>query len=379
MGREKAVDGAKKKPDADCKAKKTCLDERRVRITPKQVSYVVVLNKTGALFAAYPILDFDITDGPPGYAVDVQISRDVPGLLTGGPGLKNTWDKSKQPVDRIKQQAFSSYTNGDTGLVLDRSGKASYKMPLDWWRDQARRARKNFTTAKIYYRALGSPSAGAAPTVWSTKDGDTAPNVPIHNNLVNARVIENPINNGYTGTGENKQVDMEFTVREANTTEMYTIVQWKKGTNEVWPRTTPGTPRYATVRDYGLIHRFNNPNWTIDRLDTNPRYRNGVFTISTDKRTATTDDTPGGPIGATDTHDFFTLDFDTRIHLNFEVPAAVTVVKKDGSPPIYALVEGKIAPPEPFIIDQMSWDTRILQVRSGGTVTVTHPNTYGGP
>lgn len=371
-----AVDDASSRPDTDCTGTSPCPEELRVRITPKQTSYVVVLDATGNVTTSYPILEFDITDGPPGYAIDVQISRDAPGLLTGGPGLANAWDSTKPPADRILQQAFSSYTNGDRGLVLDGSGRATYTMPLEWWRDQARRPRSAFGTAKIYHRVLASPSAGAAPTVWSTRDGDTAPNVPINSNLVNVEVIDN----GYIDGGTRKSVDMQFTVQETNTTDMYTIVQWKRGRRELWPQSTPGTSRYLTVRDYNLRHRSNYPNWTIDRLGTNPRYHDGIFDISSDGKTATTQDAPNsGSLGTGDTHLFMTLDFDMRVHLNFEVPAALTITRQEGSPPIYDLLEAVISPPEPFIIDSVYWDARVLLVRTASTVTVTHPNTFTGP
>jgi hypothetical protein len=371
--RKKATDDAKKKPDADCKSKKDCPEDLRIRITPKKVEYVVVLDKDGNPPAAYPVLEFDITDGPPGYAVDVQVSRDAPGLLTGGPGLKDAWDKSKKPPDRINVQPFSSHTNGDT-ITLDGAGKATYKMPLDWWKDQARRPRKDFTTAKMYYRALGSPSKGAAPKVWSTKDGDTAPNVPVHNNLVKFEVVDL----GYISGGAKKSVRMEITVRESNTTEMYTIVQWNKGRAEFWPRTTPGTPRYAPTQDYGLIHETNIPEWAIDRLRTNPRYRDGVYDTSTDKMAKTTDE-PGLPIPAGLTAMFVALDWDTRVYLNFEVPAAVTIKRQEGSPPVYGIVIGVLGDPVPPTLDNGLWNARMLQVRSGGTVTITHPDTYAGP
>jgi len=378
--RKKAVDDAKKKPDDDCKAKKTCPEDLRIRITPKKVEYVVVLDKDGNPPAAYPILEFDITDGPPGYAVDVQIARDAPGLLADRLARQSRWQKDKPPPERVPKQLFSSQLNGDT-VTLDGAGTATYKMPLDWWKDQARRPRKEFTTAKMYYRAVASQHPSQEPSVWSTKDGDTAPNVPVHNNLVKADVISSPIDAGYPAPGLNKPVDMIFTVREAGTTDMYNIVQWKKGDFELWPQLPPGTPRYGAVTDYNLAHRAHNPDWTIDRLLTDPRYWSDGYYISADKKTATATDAPGIlGLGTATTHAFINFDFDTRIHLNFEIPGSVTITSQTGSAPVYDRVEGKIAPPEPFILDRTYWDARILAVRAAdGTLTVTHPATFAGP
>jgi hypothetical protein len=369
--RKKATDDAKKKPDADCKAKKDCPEDLRIRITPKKVEYVVVLDKDGNPPAAYPVLEFDITDGPPGYAVDVQVSRDAPGLLTGGPGLKDAWDKSKQPTDRVPVQPFSSHTNGDT-ITLDGAGKATYKMPLDWWKDQARRKRSDFTTAKMYYRALGSPSKGAAPKVWSTKDGDTAPNVPVHNNLVDFKVVDN----GYIDGGITKSIRMEFTVREAGTTEMYTFVQWMQGSFRQFP-TGGGAVTYPTHQLYDIIHDANFPDFTIDRLHTNPRYWDGAYNISGDTKTASATDGPNqGNLTAGFVRFYSSIDFETRVHLNFEVPASVHITRKDGSAPVFGVVSGDLSPPVPFTLDSATWNTRVLQVfNAAGSVVVTHPNT----
>jgi hypothetical protein len=169
---------------------------------------------------------------------------------------------------------------------------------------------------------------------------------------------------------------MEFKVREANTTEMYTIVQWKLGTNRIWG----GSRTYCVVKDYNILHDSNIPEWAIDRISTNPRYHDGVFTITEGGKKAATTDAPGGAIGASDTHDFLTREFDTKLHLNFEVPAAVTVTRQEGSAPVYGIVIGKLADPQPITLANDTWKVRILQIKgSGGSIAVTHPETYGGP
>ena len=360
-------DSAKKKPDKKPSEEEKCpLCKKIPKIKAKQASYVVVLDKTGNLKTGYPILEFEITDGCPNYHIDIQVAKEDSSLLSGGLGISGAWDKTKPAKDRINQKVFSSWTNGQTTLTLDGSGKATYKMPLEWWRDIARQPLSTFTTQKIHFRVVSACNG----TATSTNDSSIS-EIEVHNNLVEMKVDDK----GYINGGVNKSVSMEFKVREANTTEMYTIVQWNRGSNRIWG----GARTYAVVKDYGINHDSNIPEWAIDRLRTNPRYADGVYTISGGGKKAKTTDTPGGAIGASDTHDFFTLDFDTRLHLNFEVPAAVTITRKEGSAPIWGIVIGKLADPQPITLANDTWNFRILQIRAGSTVTVSHPNTYGGP
>jgi hypothetical protein len=339
-------------------------------ITAKKNDLVVVFDKTGSVPAAYPILQFDLI-GPPNWLFDVQVSRHDSDKFTAGPGLAGAWDKSKAPKDRLPQRLFSSWTNGDKTLRFDGSGKATYAMPMDWWKDLARLARKDFSDEDFYYRVLAFQDP-SGPLGYSTANGAVPPSVKIHNNLVDFKLTDN----GYINGGVAKSVDMAFSVHEPNTTGMYTLVQWRIGSNRVWG----GGNTYATVKDYNIIHDFNDPEWKIDRLETNPRYHNDAYTISDGGKTATTSDAPGGPIGASDKEDFLTFDFEMRIHLNFEVPAAVTITRKDGSPPVFGVVIGVLADPQPFTLDTLPWQARILQVRKAdGNVDVSHPNTYAGP
>jgi hypothetical protein len=355
----------------------------KISITPKQQSYVVVLGASGVPPASFPVLEFEIV-GPPLHAVDVQVSRD-PALLAGGPGLPGSWNKSEDPGLRMKQFAFSSWSNGDTEVILDASGKATYPLPLDWWRDLARLPRKEFGTATLHYRAVASPTPGATPAAWSAKSGASAGKVLVHSNLVNFVVTTT-----YLDTDATKSANMTYTVREPGTTDMYTLVQWKKGSSVQWPN-----KKYSIATDYGIEHLLNHPDWAIDQVRMDPRYVDSVdvangdgYFISPDQRSATTNDTPGGSIQpkAKISHSFYSLDFETRVHLNFEVPPTVTIVKQEGialqdaQGIIYELVQAEIADPQPFIIDRAAWNARILQVRNpDGTVTVTHPNSFAGP
>jgi len=368
-------------------------------VSPVRTIYTVVLDKQGIAPAKHPLLKFKIS-GPPGHLFDIQVSRGAPELLQGGAGLPGAWDKSKAPDLRMAQLAFSSWTNGEQSLALDANGHKTYQMPLDWWRDLARLPLSTFEKTEIYYRVLAWPSSSPTPTHWSTDDGSTAPQVTVQNNLVSFDIIESgdrwfdhgsssiKMTLGYTGIGTAKKVvAMQYVVREEKTTDMYTLVQWMRGYARQWP-----AGNNILWTNYGIEHLAKNLVWTIDQLRTDPRYVDSVDVANGDgfthynSKTAITNDSPGGPITNSGvTHSFFSVDFDTRVHLNFEVPSAVTITRMEGpivitnptTRTIYALLEAVIAPPEPFIIARGYWKARILQ-----TVTppsVTHPETYFGP
>ena len=337
-----------------------------------------MLDKSGNPWTDYPILEFEIKNGPPNHLIDVQVARRHSNALSGGPGLPGAWDKSKSPKDRLWQRAFSSWSNGETSLKLDDKGEATYKMPLDWWKDLARIPWRKFVTTKMYHRVLAFPDAAAKSIVYSTEDGQdaSAPHVPIHNNLKDFRVVDL----GYVAGGVRKAARVQFTVREAHTTDMYTIVQWMQGSFRMWG----GPDTYASHSLYAITHEGNFPDWTVDSLTTNPRpsfFGGGAGpNVSADGRTARGTDEPGGAMFAGYTHDYTLLDFETRVHLNFEVPATVTITRQDGSPPVYGVITGVIAPPEPLVLDSETWEARILQVRdTTGSVTVSHPDTFAGP
>lgn len=371
--KRKGVDAGKGEPKKS--AKTTVKTVPPPEITPNKPELVVVLDKTGAVPAKYPILEFDIK-GPPGWLYEVQVSRKDADKLTSGRGLAGAWDKSKAPKDRLPQRLFSSWTNGEKTLKLDGAGKAKYKMPLDWWKDLARLSKNDFQTDQFYYRVLAFKDA-ASSIAYSTKDNGTPPSVKIHNNLVGIKLT----NLGYSANGLSKPERVEFTVREPDTTEMYTMVQWMQGAFRFWG----GADSFSTHTLYNILHYSNFPDWTIDSVLTNPRpsFFGGSAgpTISADKKTASGTDHPGSaalPPGYT--HKFNLVDFESRIHLNFEVPAVVKIIRQEGSAPIFGVITGVLNDPQPFILDSGTWNVRILQVReTDGSVTVSHPAAFAGP
>jgi hypothetical protein len=383
---------------------------QNIIIVPKQINYVLVLNKFGFALNSYPILEFDIK-GPSNYIVDVQVARDAPALLTGGPGLANAWDKSQTPKVRMTQFAFSSWTNGDQNVVLDASGNATYRMPLAWWQDLARLPLKDFGTANIHYRAVAWPNTGAAPSAWSTKDGAIAPKVIVRGNLLTFDIIESGANQvidalgttdfvdwGYNDIANTKKVLLKFTVREANTTEMYTMVQWKTGSSENWPQPNPPNPEYAIVMDAGDWHWSNDLVPAIDSTDTDPRYPRGTapqgwqWNPLFDNKTAIHIDVCGGKIPPAFTKGFYARDFDAKLHLNCDVPGIASIERQGTTQrqitvnnvsqivSVWNLWRLTINPPEPLTVVHKTWKARILQVRRvDGTIDVTHPDTYAGP
>lgn len=364
-------DNAKKKPDKKPSKEEKCpLCKKIPKIKAKKASYVVVLDKTGNLKTGYPILEFEITDGCPNYYIDIQVAKENSGLLSGGPGISGAWDKTKHAKDRIQQKVFSSWTNGQTGLKLDGSGKATYKMPLEWWRDLARQPLSSFTTQKIHFRVVSACDA----TAKSTNDSSIS-DIEVHNNLTDFKTTFK----GYTNGGTTHEEEVKFTVREANTTEMYTVVQWLTGSNRLWG----GGRTHANLYHYGKTHKADCPTPMIDSSSTNPRpnFFGGSAgpSITADKKSAYGVDPPGGPIAASDKQDFFSLDFESRVHLNFEVPSTVKISEQTGSAPIYDKLVGVMDDPQPITLSSATWKARILQVRTATGVTVSHPNTYGGP
>ena len=348
-----------------------------IRIEACEASYTVVLDSNGNAPTAYPILEFEITDGPPNYRYDLQVTRGASSALSGGPGLADAWCGSDDRDDRADKTEFSTWSNGEQTLRLDGSGAATYSMPLEWWRDLARIPLDSFDELDVRFRVLAMPDGTDEPCAYSTTDADhaAAGHVTVRNNLERARVVDL----GYVDGGHKKSVRMEFTVREPNTTEMYTIVQWMQGASRLWCGTPP-VLRYPPHQLYDIRHDCNFPDWTIDRLHTNPRYWDGTYTISSDGLTASATDRPGSssfPTGCS--HKFYGIDFETRFHLNFEVPAAVTVVRQDGSPPVYGVVTGELADPQPVTLASDTWDAHILLERTASGVTVTHPASFGGP
>ena len=52
------------------------------------------------------------------------------------------------------------------------------------------------------------------------------------------------------------------------------------------------------VRDYGIVHISDYPSWQIDRVGTDPRYWDGKYKISADKKTASATDKPSSNLPA---------------------------------------------------------------------------------
>jgi len=349
--------------------------QAEIQIVPENPSYTVVLDKNGNAPAAHKILKFTISNGPPNHLIDVQVSRDGAASLTGGPGLGGSWVQADGRNARRNRKKFSSWSNGQRTLQTDGSGAATFEMPLEWWRDQVRRRRSSFTTFTYHYRVIAFRS-GTPVCTFSSADASASGSVVLRNNLTAFRVVDL----GYINGGKKKSIRMEFEVREANTTDMYTFVQWKRGGREKYNAASPAVMTRPTVRDYNIRHRSTYPVWQLDRVGTDPRYWDGTYTITNGGKKAAATDRPSSstPVagGSTFTH----IDFDTRVHLNFEVPAAVTITRQDGSAPIYGVVVGVMADPQPIKLDDDDWNSRILRVAAAdGTETLTHPNTYAGP
>lgn len=347
--------------------------EKVMQISAASANYTVVLDSSGIAPAAHAILEFQISDGPPGLRYDVQVQRSASSGLTGGPGLANSWEASQGRAIRAGKTVFSSWSNGQRSLRLDGSGNATYAMPLEWWRDLARIPRASFDSFDMHYKVVAFRDGATRPCASSPVS-----TVSVRNNLERFRVLESGSGRGYISGGTRYSVRMEFTVREPNTTDMYTIVQWMQGHFKIW-QGTPPVMTYPTHKLYNIIHDANFPNRTIDRLRTNPRYGDGNYTIDSAGTTAHTTDRPGGALPSSATHMYTTLDFETLLHLNFEVPAAVTIIRQDGSAPVWGVITGVLADPQPITLATDTWDVRILQVRTSSGVTVTHPNTFAGP
>jgi hypothetical protein len=343
-----------------------------VTIAATASEFVVVLDKSGAARDKFPILSFDVT-GPPGWMFEVQVGRKNPSALTEAPGLKDAWDKNKGPLDRVPQTTFSSWTNGETGLTLDGTGKAKYTMPLDWWKDQARQRRKDFTNTPYFFRAVGFQDKSGAGARFSTSNGQKPPSVKVNNNLVSFDVSEK-----YDPNEPVKNALVKITTREDSTWNMYCIVQWVKGENKV--KTDAGNVHFGSVTSYGISHETNLPEWSIDSLDTDPRAGNGdLGDDDAHPKIAVRNDRPGGKImRRAEVLDFNNLDFKDTVHLNCDVEGKkVRIAKQTGEAPVFEQVIGVLPDPQPAILDEIHWKVRILQARQpSGKVIISHPDNF---
>ncbi|MEO8129473.1 MAG: hypothetical protein ABI822_20405, partial [Bryobacteraceae bacterium] len=59
---------------------------------------------------------------------------------------------------------------------------------------------------------------------------------------------------------------------------------------------------------------------------------------------------------------------------------AVTVTRQDGAAPVFGVVVGVIANPQPVTLASAPWLTRVLAaLKADGTTAVTHPAAFAGP
>ncbi|MEO8131540.1 MAG: hypothetical protein ABI822_30880, partial [Bryobacteraceae bacterium] len=277
--------------------------QAEVKMTAVKATEIVVLDNLGNPLAAHPILEFKITDGPPNHLFDIQLSRTGAATLSGGPGLAGSWVEADGRDARMGRKEFSSWSNGQTALQLDGAGAGTFKMPLEWWRDQARQPLTSFNEFSYSYRVV-TFKAGPTPTCAASSVGTAK----LQNNLTGFRVVDL----GYVNGGTDKSIRMEGNLREANSNAMFTFVQWKIGGREQYAG-TPAVMTRPTVQDYNIIHDSNYPVSQLDRVGTDPRYWNGVYTISPDGKKMSATDAPGGGLSAGFTHQFTHIDFDTRI------------------------------------------------------------------
>jgi peptidoglycan/xylan/chitin deacetylase (PgdA/CDA1 family) len=163
-----------------------------IKIKARKSNYIVML-KEGKEVAAHPILDFEISDGPPNHLIDIQLSCDSAKGLSEGPGLPGSWDKAAQPEDRLGKTIFSSWSNGEKSLKLDRSGKAKYKMPMEWWHDFARTPQGQFDKKIFSYRVLAMDDGVSKPCAKSAPDtDDSAPKVELQKTTLDLTFDDGP-------------------------------------------------------------------------------------------------------------------------------------------------------------------------------------------
>ncbi len=346
----------------------------KIKIKARKTEYVVVLDKDGNVPGAHPLLEFVISNGPPNYYFDVQVARRYSKGLAGGPGLTNAWDKAKKVKDRLWQRAFSSWSNGQRTLRLDARGKATYRMPLEWWRDLSRIPMQKFVSTTMYYRVLAFKSVYEKTLVASTKDGQHsgAPSVKVRNNLTKFRVYKLRYHkDASTANRWRRFARIEFKVREDNTTGMYNMVQWKKGGRK-WE---DGSDVWG-VQDYNVQHTSKYPDWQIDRVSTNPRYWDGdpytkATDASLDEKTAYyTDDVSCGPPYGGHTRVDCTIDFISKMHVNHDIPASVTIKQTTHLPSGKVdVIKGVIDENKALVLAERTWSAKMrVYTTSSGAV-----------
>lgn len=304
-----------------------------IRIAAEADPATIVLKSNGRKHRRFPLLKFEITEGPPGYSYDIHVARGDPNLLQadrGGPA-DGLWNKSNRRRERTASVFYSSWADGHRG-TLDGSGAASFTMPERWWRDMAAipltdwddwNARPRNPHLKFFYRVIAFDSTDF-DRVYSTRDAQcaSAPFVTIQNNLLRFRVHRLRYARDVGTNVWRRHCRITHYVRERNTTDMYTMVQWKRG-----GRTTDGgaVAPGITVQDYNMAHASTYPTWQIDRVRLNPRYWDGTPHVAANGRRAWyTDGVSARPLAGGAAMRLI-INFVSRIHLNADVPAQVTI------------------------------------------------------
>jgi hypothetical protein len=356
-------------------AKTTVNTKLPLAIHSKQFEYIVVLTKSGDARPSYPILGFDIA-GPAGWFFDVQVSSGNFAGFIQGPGIKSSWFEKENPIYRLHHADFSSWTNGDQTLHLDGSGRGSYNMPLEWWKDQARRPLKEFVDENYYYRVVAFKDASGTGPRFSTPTGKTPRSVTVHNNLVSfMQTTSGDYDDRYgvNATAE-KPVSMQIEVREPNTWDMYCMVQWIMGDGRL--RTRDGNIEGIKIHRYGFLTRKEADEFAIDRYgDSDPRSRNNKPDSHTDT-TAVFKDAPGVSSLGTDIMAYiYRSNFEDNVHLNCDVMGKTVKIKTVvGSLPVFDKLIGVLPDPQPAILAKLLWRARILLKRYPTGLVITHPD-----
>lgn len=351
-----------------------------VTIKPIAGEFTVVLDGNGAALPGYPILTFDIT-GPPGWFFEVQVKHSDLAFMEG-PGIALSWIASQDPGVRVRSLTFSSWSSGETALRLDGSGNARYTMPLEWWKDQARQWQGDFQSDPYFYRALAFPDSSGKKARFSTPNGKPGPAVTLHNNLVSFSQPINVDSDSYYNTGYGAHAENvvanRLVVKEADTWDMYCVVQWMRIIGR--SRAPDGTITPLRVKLYGFSRWTNWPSeWSIDMdAGLDPRYRRNDRPDFHDHHSATVIDKPGSPVLPPNREaEFFYVDFETKAYLNCDIAGKNIQIKKQvGSPPVYDEIVGVLPDPQPAVLAVIEWKTRILIHRNphATVLDVSHPD-----
>ena len=117
------------------------------------------------------------------------------------------------------------------------------------------------------------------------------------------------------------------------------------------------TETRPVVEEHNQKHICHYLEWTLDRINLNPTYGDGVYPISIGGKTATIKkQSSSQSVNSKFPWACANIDFDTRIHLNFDVPDAITVIHLPDN-----TIKGAIPSPEPLPLANIFWNARIMQ------------------